>query len=89
MTTLLITQDGSIIDAILLWKRSLDSHFDGVECCPICYAVFHASNYSLPRLACKTCKNKFHHACMYKWFQTSHKSTCPLCQTPFSFDKNL
>jgi len=87
MMTLLMTQDGSILDAVLLWHQNLDSHFAGVEVCSICYSIFHLSNYDLPRLACKTCRNKFHHACMYRWFQTSYKSNCPLCQTPFVFDK--
>lgn len=83
MTTLLLTQDGSILEAILLWKSNLDKHFEGVDVCPICYSLFHASNRSLPSLACKTCKNKFHSACMYKWIKISHKTDCPLCKTPF------
>ena len=61
----------------------MDKLFEGIECCLICYSVFQASNNALPRLACKTCKNKFHSACLYKWFNTSHKSNCPLCQTPW------
>lgn len=83
MTTLLLTQDGSILDAVLLWKTNLDKHFEGVEVCPICYSLFHVSNHSLPNLACKTCKNKFHSACLYKWIKVSHKNDCPLCKTPF------
>jgi hypothetical protein len=84
MTTLLMTQDGTILDAVLLWKQYLDQHFEGVECCPICYSIFHVSNYSLPSMKCKTCRNKFHPACMFKWFNTSHKNECPLCKTPFN-----
>eukprot|EP01117_Protostelium_nocturnum_P008353 TRINITY_DN2981_c0_g1_i1.p1 TRINITY_DN2981_c0_g1~~TRINITY_DN2981_c0_g1_i1.p1 ORF type:complete len:1580 (+),score=519.39 TRINITY_DN2981_c0_g1_i1:179-4918(+) len=83
MTTLLMTQDGSILDAILLWKSNLDKHFDGVEVCPICYSLFDPSN-RLPGLACKTCRNKFHSSCMYKWIKVSHKNDCPLCKTPFN-----
>jgi hypothetical protein len=83
MTTLLMTQDGSILDAVLLWKTNLDKHFEGVEVCPICYQLLHPSNHSLPSLACKTCKNKFHSACMYKWIKVSHKNDCPLCKTAF------
>jgi len=84
MRSLLLTRDGSLLDAVLLWRDYLDQHFEGVECCPICYAIFHISNYSLPDLACKTCKNKFHKACLYKWFNTSHHIECPLCKTPFN-----
>ena len=37
----------------------------------------------IPALVCRTCKNKFHSACLYKWFQTSGKSKCVLCQEAF------
>jgi len=62
--SLLGQQDGTILDGVLLWQQNLDRHFEGVECCPICYSLFHISDHSLPRLACKTCHNKFHSACM-------------------------
>jgi len=83
MTTLLSTQDGSLLDAVLMWKENVDKQFEGVEECPICYQILHLGNHSLPRLACRTCRHKFHSACLYKWFSTSHKSNCPLCQSPF------
>ncbi|RDX61954.1 E3 ubiquitin-protein ligase listerin, partial [Mucuna pruriens] len=76
-------QNGALAEAIGIWKRNVDKEFEGVEECPICYSVIHTTNHSLPRLACKTCKHKFHSACLYKWFSTSHKSACPLCQSPF------
>ncbi|MBA0730942.1 hypothetical protein Golax_022593 [Gossypium laxum] len=76
-------QNGALAEAIRVWKRNFDKEFEGVEECPICYSVIHTVNHSLPRLACKTCKHKFHAACLYKWFSTSHKSSCPLCQSPF------
>ncbi|EKX50542.1 hypothetical protein GUITHDRAFT_66966 [Guillardia theta CCMP2712] len=83
MRTLLDNKDGSLLDAILLWKKNVDQVFEGVEECPICYTVIHMVNNSLPTLSCHTCRNKFHSACLYKWFNTSNKSTCPLCQTPW------
>ncbi|KAJ8751318.1 hypothetical protein K2173_016502 [Erythroxylum novogranatense] len=76
-------QNGALAEAIRIWKSNFDKEFEGVEECPICYSVIHTSNHSLPRLACRTCKHKFHSACLYKWFSTSHKSSCPLCQSPF------
>ncbi|KAK7300853.1 hypothetical protein RJT34_11704 [Clitoria ternatea] len=76
-------QNGALAEAIGIWKRNFDKEFEGVEECPICYSVIHTTNHGLPRLACKTCKHKFHSACLYKWFSTSHKSSCPLCQSPF------
>ncbi|KAJ4772899.1 E3 ubiquitin-protein ligase listerin [Rhynchospora pubera] len=83
LTAFIRNQNGAIAEAIRIWKTNFDKEFEGVEECPICYSILHTTNHSLPRLACKTCKHKFHSACLYKWFSTSHKSTCPLCQTPF------
>ncbi|XP_050367875.1 E3 ubiquitin-protein ligase listerin isoform X2 [Argentina anserina] len=83
MTLFVRNQNGALAEAIRIWKRNFDKEFEGVEECPICYSVIHTVNHALPRLACKTCKHKFHSACLYKWFSTSHKSTCPLCQSPF------
>ncbi|XP_042375342.1 E3 ubiquitin-protein ligase listerin-like isoform X4 [Zingiber officinale] len=83
LTAFVRNQNGAIAEAIRIWKSNFDKEFLGVEECPICYSINHTTNHSLPRLACKTCKHKFHSACLYKWFSTSHKSTCPLCQSPF------
>ncbi len=38
-------QDGSIMDAIMMWKSNLDQQFDGVEPCIICYSVSSAFNF--------------------------------------------
>ncbi|KAG8387925.1 hypothetical protein BUALT_Bualt02G0072000 [Buddleja alternifolia] len=83
LTSFVRNQNGALAEAIRIWKSNFDKEFEGVEECPICYSVIHTVNHSMPRLACKTCKHKFHSACLYKWFSTSHKSTCPLCQSPF------
>jgi hypothetical protein len=83
MVTCISNRDGRLLDAIRLWQQNLDKEFEGVEDCPICYAVLHMTTNQLPRMACKTCKHKFHSACLYKWFNTSHKSNCPLCQSSF------
>ena len=45
--------------------------------------IVHASTGHLPKQECKTCHNKFHAACLYKWFNQAQKSNCPLCQTAF------
>ncbi|KAF8397167.1 hypothetical protein HHK36_016074 [Tetracentron sinense] len=83
LTAFVRNQNGALAEAIRIWKSNFDKEFEGVEECPICYSIIHTTNHSLPRLACKTCKHKFHSACLYKWFSTSHKSNCPLCQSPF------
>lgn len=73
-------QNGSIIEALQLWKKNIDRRFEGAEDCTICYAVVHGTNFQLPRLQCRTCRKKFHSACLYKWFNTSQNSSCPLCR---------
>uniref|UniRef100_A0A8C0BHX6 E3 ubiquitin-protein ligase listerin n=1 Tax=Buteo japonicus TaxID=224669 RepID=A0A8C0BHX6_9AVES len=77
------SQNGSIMDGLSLWKNNVDKRFEGIEDCMICFSVIHGSNYSLPKKACRTCKKKFHSACLYKWFTSSNKSTCPLCRETF------
>lgn len=69
--------------AMLMWARSFALFFDGVEDCPICYNVVHLSTQTIPRKPCPTCKHKFHNECLYHWFKTSGKTTCPLCNQPF------
>ncbi|XP_030758114.1 E3 ubiquitin-protein ligase listerin [Sitophilus oryzae] len=78
-----IHQNGKIWDGLFMWNNQLDKKFDGVEECYICYAVLHPGTYQLPRLSCQTCKKKFHSVCLYKWFSTSNKSTCPICRNLF------
>jgi len=83
LTTFLMHQNGSIVDGLAVWKRNIDKRFEGVEECYICFFVLHGTNHQLPKAACRTCKKKFHGACLYKWFQTSNNSTCPLCRNLF------
>uniref|UniRef100_A0A034VRR7 E3 ubiquitin-protein ligase listerin n=1 Tax=Bactrocera dorsalis TaxID=27457 RepID=A0A034VRR7_BACDO len=79
----LMHQNGTIIDGLALWKNNLDKKFEGVEECYVCYTVINQDTYQLPKLTCKTCKKKFHGSCLYKWFTTSSKSTCPICRNVF------
>ena len=79
--------DGSVLDALLLWKQNVEKEFDGVEPCPVCYSVLCVKTHSMPNLECKTCKNRFHSSCLYKWFHSSGKSQCVLCQEPWSGTK--
>lgn len=83
LNTYLTHQNGSIMEGLALWKNNVDKRFEGVEDCMICFSVIHGSNYSLPKKACRTCKKKFHSECLYKWFTSSNKSTCPLCRETF------
>ncbi|XP_031845099.2 E3 ubiquitin-protein ligase listerin [Nomia melanderi] len=76
-------QNGSVWDGLALWKKNLDKKFAGVEECYICFSIFHSSSYQIPKLSCHTCRKKFHTACLYKWFSTSQKATCPICRNVF------
>lgn len=83
LTTFLTHQNGSILDGLALWKRNVDKRFEGVEECMICFYVLHGATCQLPKLSCRTCKKRFHSACLFKWFNTSNNSTCPLCRNVF------
>lgn len=76
-------QNCTLADAVLLWKRNIDKEFEGHEECLICFSIIQPSNAQLPRLSCRTCRKKFHGQCLYKWFKSSGKSTCPHCQGPW------
>jgi hypothetical protein len=80
IVTLLSIRDGSVLDAVLFWKRCVDREFEGMEPCVICYCTLHPKTMALPTQVCRTCSNGFHSECLYKWFNSSHKSQCPLCQ---------
>ena len=76
-------QNGAVAQGLDRWRRNIDAEFAGVDPCPICYAVIHPVDHQKPRLRCRQCENKFHAACLYTWFRTSSKSSCPLCVTPW------
>ncbi|KAH8258638.1 hypothetical protein KR038_003248 [Drosophila bunnanda] len=83
LTIFLTHQNGTIYDGLTMWKNNLEKKFEGVEECYVCYTVIHQDTCQLPKLTCKTCKKKFHGPCLYKWFTTSSKSTCPICRNVF------
>uniref|UniRef100_A0A1I7UKY9 E3 ubiquitin-protein ligase listerin n=1 Tax=Caenorhabditis tropicalis TaxID=1561998 RepID=A0A1I7UKY9_9PELO len=80
----LFHQNGSIIEGIEMWKRNVDKGVEGVEDCTICMMTVHQQTHQLPKVRCKQCKNKFHSNCLYKWFESSNQSTCPLCRNNFT-----
>ncbi|KAJ6599995.1 hypothetical protein DFH09DRAFT_1355983 [Mycena vulgaris] len=75
------SQNGRIVDGISLFKKNVTLHFEGQVECAICYSIISVMDGSLPRKPCKTCKNRFHSGCLYKWFSSSHSSSCPLCRS--------
>ena len=83
MRNLLNQSDEGLVAAISFWISNLDKEFEGVEPCPICYSILHNKLHVLPNLQCRTCKNKFHSNCLFKWFASSQKNKCVICQQPF------
>ncbi|EFC45004.1 zf-C3HC4 domain-containing protein [Naegleria gruberi] len=90
MTTMLFSQvtSNGVSDVLVLWKENLDKHFQGVEPCPICYSVVSGRDHQIPKVECKICHNKFHGACIYRWFSTSGNQTCPMCRSIGQFVSN-
>ncbi|KAJ3553232.1 hypothetical protein NM688_g3725 [Phlebia brevispora] len=81
MQQILTFRSGSITDGVVFFLKNVASHFEGQPECAICYSIISAMDGSLPKKPCKTCKNRFHAACLYKWFNSSHSSSCPLCRS--------
>ncbi|KAF9226338.1 hypothetical protein BS17DRAFT_807138 [Gyrodon lividus] len=75
------SKNGRIVDGLTLFTKNVTLHFAGQVECAICYSIISVMDASLPQKPCKTCKNRFHASCLYKWFKTSHSSSCPLCRS--------
>ncbi|TFK64592.1 hypothetical protein BDN72DRAFT_260036 [Pluteus cervinus] len=75
------SHNGRIIDGLGLFKKNVTLHFEGQVECAICYSIISTMDGSLPKKPCKTCKNRFHAGCLFKWFESSHSSSCPLCRS--------
>ncbi|KAH7090867.1 hypothetical protein BKA62DRAFT_745446 [Auriculariales sp. MPI-PUGE-AT-0066] len=72
---------GDVLEALSVFKRNVEGHFEGQVECAICYCIISVTDRSMPTKPCRTCKNRFHASCLYKWFKTSHASSCPLCRS--------
>ncbi|KAA0172261.1 hypothetical protein FNF28_00264 [Cafeteria roenbergensis] len=83
LLTLLAAHNGHFADAVRIWKRNIDKEFEGVEPCPVCYSVISLGDKSLPRMTCSVCRSKFHSSCLFRWFQSSGDSKCPMCRSSF------
>lgn len=77
--------NGSVMDSLELFTKNVNLQFSGFEECAICYSILHAVDRKLPTKTCPTCSNKFHDACLYKWFRSSGNNTCPMCRSDIPF----
>ncbi|XP_053991523.1 uncharacterized protein LOC128883323 [Hylaeus volcanicus] len=73
-----------LLSCITFIKDNFAAFVLGLEDCFICYSIVHHRTRGIPKSQCVTCKYKFHAECVQKWFETSLKNNCPLCQSPFS-----
>jgi len=87
---LLITQgiiafnNNDVIEGLITFRRNIVGALKGHTQCAICYSVV-SENGRLPNRECRTCRGSFHAPCLFKWFQTGGKSTCPLCRSDFDY----
>lgn len=81
--TLPLFQNGLILEALTVFKKNVALHFEGVVECAICYSIISVTDRTLPTKPCRTCKNRFHGSCLFKWFNSSHSSSCPMCRSLF------
>lgn len=59
-------RNGSLLEGIDQWRRNLENQIEGVEPCSICLMIVSSSEYKIPSLRCRTCKQRFHSDCMLK-----------------------
>ncbi|KAI6191252.1 E3 ubiquitin-protein ligase listerin [Aphelenchoides bicaudatus] len=79
----LTNRNGNLLEGIDQWRRGVEKQVANVESCSICLMIVSSSNYKLPDMKCRQCKNKFHSDCMLKWIRTSSQPSCPLCRAEF------
>ena len=75
---------GCVIDGIAAWRSNVLSALRGQTECAICYSVV-SEDRKVPDKKCATCNNRFHGVCLWKWFQRSGGSSCPLCRNAFNY----
>ena len=74
--------NSSVVDGLLAFRRNVETALKDHAECAICYALV-GPDRRMPGKRCRTCRNLFHGACLYRWFDTSSSTTCPLCRNPF------
>jgi hypothetical protein len=78
----------SLTDGLSVFRRNVVGQMKGQSECAICYSIV-GSDKKLPDKRCGTCKHLFHGACLFRWFESSNQSSCPLCRNPFGFGSGM
>jgi hypothetical protein len=66
VSAVMVAQNGTILDALNLFKKNVNLHFEGMEDCAICYSIISAVDRSTPQKQCRVCKHIFHGSCVFK-----------------------
>ena len=76
-----------LLTAVGIFAEAVQRELEGVEPCPICFAVIAAVSKAVPRAACRNCKKLFHNECISRWFckggVAGKERSCPLCRSDF------
>jgi len=60
----------------------------GIEECSICYCILHTNN-ELPKRTCRTCKKKFHDACLVSLLRENRIWNFPFVFSFVGFDHQI
>eukprot|EP00080_Pristionchus_pacificus_P007230 PDM67250.1 hypothetical protein PRIPAC_48667 [Pristionchus pacificus] len=77
-------RNASVLSALTAWLIHAGKKVEGADSCTICMMLVAPTTKQLPKARCRTCHNKFHSSCLYKWFESSNQSQCPLCRADFT-----
>ncbi|GMT00718.1 hypothetical protein PENTCL1PPCAC_22892 [Pristionchus entomophagus] len=77
-------RNSSVVSALSAWLIYAGKKVEGADSCTICMQLVAPQTKQLPKARCRTCHNKFHSSCLFKWFESSSSSSCPLCRTDFT-----
>jgi len=77
-------EGNALIDCLTAWRKNVEAALKNQTECAICYSMV-AADRTLPKQQCKTCKNRFHASCLFRWFKSSASSSCPLCRNSFQY----
>lgn len=48
--SLLLIQNGSTVEGIIMWRKNVDRDVEGAEACTICMMTIHSTNHQLPKV---------------------------------------
>ncbi|EAY05182.1 hypothetical protein TVAG_058390 [Trichomonas vaginalis G3] len=77
-----IIQGQGVEAGIRSWHNYIVKELQEKEPCTICYSYLD-DQQRIPKVKCSVCGQKFHGACLSKWFAHCLQPTCPFCASPW------